>query len=766
MSLSRRALALVVGMLLLSNAAWAAQDNGVHDDQDEDECERLNQMKAPTVYGGTGLFNTYSTRTLDAGEFSVGVFWNNFDRDPGDIDINQATVNFSVGLAERWDGWANLIAWQQTTIRNPFLVSGYSYNAINAFGRSPYVFLGPPSGGTNGGAAFFPGTGALGGGILPALGQFGNPIVTTGDTIVDVFGQPGGAIFLGPALVTGAPSYYVDLPFVGQEDFFGFDNNGRPVFGPRQSGNGMGDISLGTKFEIIDPDDNWFSMALGFTVSIPTARNRAALARGRTSGQVDYGPFVAFGQEWADGHWRLYENISYTVSGDPHIGDVKVLDRPDKLGLGVGLSYAPNEHFEFIVEGNSTQYVGGQTPNFNQRGPVDLTVGARWFYLDGRLSFGGAYRRHLNHMDDVTVPALNLQGFRFVPAPPPTVVLEPVFNFTNVRFDGGDSNGFIAYIGFGSRGECAEPPPPNRPPVCTAVTADRSEAIVGESIGLMANASDPDGDVLTYTWTATGGRVVGSGSNVTFDTTGLAPGTYTITAQVDDGFKHVVDCSVSVTVKPRPNQCPTVRLTADKVSVTQGEVVTFTAEATDPDGGPSPISYNWSSSSGSLQGSGNTARLDTTGLEGAITVTVSTSDGDPNCVDTESVTVNVTKIEIPPIVRLCDLFFPRNNARINNEHKACLDDAAIRMQQDPRLVLVVDGHSDKGERKGIAQLRAENARNYLVNEKGIDPNRIVVRSFDDRCPMSDSNQNRRVELNLLPEGRTVDEIQKNCTPQP
>jgi flagellar motor protein MotB len=79
-------------------------------------------------------------------------------------------------------------------------------------------------------------------------------------------------------------------------------------------------------------------------------------------------------------------------------------------------------------------------------------------------------------------------------------------------------------------------------------------------------------------------------------------------------------------------------------------------------------------------------------------------------------------------------------------------------------VLVIDGHSDKGERKGIAQLRAENARNYLVNEKGIDPNRIVVRSFDDRCPMSDSNQNRRVELNLLPEGRTVDEIQKNCTP--
>jgi hypothetical protein len=29
------------------------------------------------------------------------------------------------------------------------------------------------------------------------------------------------------------------------------------------------------------------------------------------------------------------------------------------------------------------------------------------------------------------------------------------------------------------------------------------------------------------------------------------------------------------------------------------------------------------------------------------------------------------------------IFFPYNSARINNEHKACLDDIAIRLQQDP-----------------------------------------------------------------------------------
>jgi outer membrane protein OmpA-like peptidoglycan-associated protein len=280
----------------------------------------------------------------------------------------------------------------------------------------------------------------------------------------------------------------------------------------------------------------------------------------------------------------------------------------------------------------------------------------------------------------------------------------------------------------------------------------------------MANASDPDGDVLTYTWTATGGRIVGSGASVTFDATGLAEGTYTVTAQVNDGFGHTVECSTTVNVKKRPNQCPTVSLSADKTSVTQGETVTFTATASDPDNGPSPVTFEWNTSAGSLRRvSDNEVQLDTTGLEGSITVSVTTGDGDPNCTRTDRVTVNVTVPPKPEIVKLEDLYFPRNNARINNAMKRILDDAAVRLQQDPTLQLVIDGHSDKGERAGIALKRAENARDYLVNEKGIDSNRIMVRSFDDKCPKGDATQNRRVELYLVPQGRTADEIQKGCS---
>jgi outer membrane protein OmpA-like peptidoglycan-associated protein len=745
-------LALSLGLLLGSGVAWADDDDNrssVHEDQDEDECELLNQMKAPTIYGGTGLFNTYSTRTLDYGEYSVGLFWNNFDRDPGDIDINQITTNVTVGFAERWELWANWNVWQQTTIRNPFLVSGYQYNALQSAGFAPFAFLGPPFGGLEGSTAFFPGTNALGGGILPVLGRFGS------DGIPDLFGQQGGAVGLGPALLTDRPAYYPDLPLVGQVDFFGFDNFGRPVFSTRMSGNGTGDVQLGTKFEVIDPDDNWFSLAAGFTVNIPTARNSHAVARGRTSGQVDYGPFVAFGQEWDDGHWRLYENVSYTVTGDLHVGNVKVLDRPHKLGLGAGLSIAPNEHVEILGEVNSTHYITGHTPNFDEIDPVDLTLGARWYWLDGKLSFGGAYRRYLNGRDSVTLPASQFVGI-VTPG-------QPMFDVVNVTFNNQDHNGFVAYFGFGSRGEC-ETEPENEGPACSGVTADKTEVYSGDTVGLMANATDPDGDVLVYTWTATSGRVIGSGSNVSFDTTGLVDGTYTITATVDDGFRHIVECSVSITVKPRPNECAQVKLRADHVSVTEGETVTFTATATDPDNGPRSLSYRWTSTSGSLQGTGGTARLDTSNLQGSITISVTVSDGDPNCQDTESVTITVAETRNEPgrPLKLTDLYFPQNNARINNEHKAILDDAALRLRSDPRMVLVIDGHSANGEKKNLARLRAENARDYLVKEAGIDPNRIVVRSFDDRCSTGDANTDRRVELYLLPEGVTVDQIQKNC----
>jgi outer membrane protein OmpA-like peptidoglycan-associated protein len=100
-----------------------------------------------------------------------------------------------------------------------------------------------------------------------------------------------------------------------------------------------------------------------------------------------------------------------------------------------------------------------------------------------------------------------------------------------------------------------EPPAPapapaaNRSPSMSCST-DRPRVAAGERVRVTAQATDPDGDALRYAWRSNGGQIVGSGSSVMLDTTGLAPGRYMVTGQASDGISAAADCSVEVTVQP------------------------------------------------------------------------------------------------------------------------------------------------------------------------------------------------------------------------
>jgi outer membrane protein OmpA-like peptidoglycan-associated protein len=87
---------------------------------------------------------------------------------------------------------------------------------------------------------------------------------------------------------------------------------------------------------------------------------------------------------------------------------------------------------------------------------------------------------------------------------------------------------------------------PNQPPTVSCA-ADRSEILPGETVNVRATASDPEGDRMTYEWTATGGRVTGAGTSATFDFTGATPpANATITVRVTDDHGNAAssDCSV------------------------------------------------------------------------------------------------------------------------------------------------------------------------------------------------------------------------------
>ena len=60
-------------------------------------------------------------------------------------------------------------------------------------------------------------------------------------------------------------------------------------------------------------------------------------------------------------------------------------------------------------------------------------------------------------------------------------------------------------------------------------------AVTPKQIDVTTTAVDPENDILTYNYTITGGRIIGTGPKVKWDLSAVASGTYTITAGVDDG---------------------------------------------------------------------------------------------------------------------------------------------------------------------------------------------------------------------------------------
>jgi outer membrane protein OmpA-like peptidoglycan-associated protein len=78
-------------------------------------------------------------------------------------------------------------------------------------------------------------------------------------------------------------------------------------------------------------------------------------------------------------------------------------------------------------------------------------------------------------------------------------------------------------------------PKPNQPPVIASCLADPGSIEEGKTSTVTTDASDPDNDPLTYSYTTSGGKVTGSGKSVQFDSTGVAPGTYTVNCLVSDG---------------------------------------------------------------------------------------------------------------------------------------------------------------------------------------------------------------------------------------
>jgi hypothetical protein len=296
---------------------------------------------------------------------------------------------------------------------------------------------------------------------------------------------------------------------------------------------------------------------------------------------------------------------------------------------------------------------------------------------------------------------------------------------------------------------------PEPGPLSYSCSVNPSSVYPGDALAVSGTALNLDpAKTAVYTWSVEAGTVTGTSETGTIDTTSIAAGTYTVKGHVSEGGKpgENADCSASYAVKAF--EPPTVSCSADPSSVLSGDSSAITAVGVSPQN--RPLTYIYSSTAGTISGSGSTATLATTGAAlGLVSVTCSAvDDKGANASSSTSVTFAATAAAPSPSVsEMCSIQFERDHrrpARVDNEAKACLDEVALSLQSSSDATLALIGNAANAEKGGskLAAERAINTKAYLVKEKGIDSMRITM--------YTGSQDGKVVSTVLIPAGATFD----------
>jgi outer membrane protein OmpA-like peptidoglycan-associated protein len=294
------------------------------------------------------------------------------------------------------------------------------------------------------------------------------------------------------------------------------------------------------------------------------------------------------------------------------------------------------------------------------------------------------------------------------------------------------------------------------PPVAptASCSVQPGEVLVGEPITatVAVNNFNPK-HTVAYAWSGTGGQITGKDTTAQIDTTNAAPGSYTITARVTDAKEktnNMATCSANFTVKPLPpKNPPTVSISASPTSLQTGGTVNLSANCTSPDNVGVSVA-NWTTSSGTVSGSGSSATLNTTGVPpGSITVGAT-------CTDTRGLAAQASTavtIENPPVnpevaqlearLSLHSVYFVTDQPRPANPKGGLLAsqqktlialavDFKKYLESKPDAKLILGGHADhRGSQEynqALSLRRVDRVKGFLV-EQGIPEANIETQAF-------------------------------------
>ncbi|HQU84139.1 MAG TPA: hypothetical protein PKY59_13475 [Pyrinomonadaceae bacterium] len=584
--------------------------------------------------------------------------------------------------------------------------------------------LGPGRNGGNG-ASNFPGIGSVYGSILPG-------VVLQTTTLLNQANQAAGE---APLVYALAPSYLNDAPFInrtyGESAFNTFTVGAKWRWTSVKNPIGVGIIPFYRWYA-----DNADSLG-GFN----------QLQRGASPGgnRGDIGAIL-----FADARLRKWINISGNIGyiynsdikADMPGGTAELLDRGDEVLAGIGVDFPVNRYFQPILEFRSQQFVGGRTPNAFENNPLDGLAGVRifptrWF----GMSF--AYRYHANQQDrdsfdkDKTITASVLVPCRVgaTNCTPTTITntyqgIPPGFRAST------DPHGFIVQTFIGRRddrkGEVV-----NKPANVTAVTLSNNTISLGcppgqvpaegvkcddsRSVSVSTTAVDPENDTLVYNYTVSGGKVNGSGANVSWDLTGVRPGTYTITAGVDDGCGVCGQTKTeTVTVKDCPEckvvcECGTVSVNGPAGITQPGATMTFTAGIAG--GTQESPTFNWTVTAGEIEsGQGTSSITVRVPASGVTNITASVEVGGlcDRCPNTASETAGVAEKPVPEQV---DEF----GKTPDDDVKARIDNFYITLNNNPNAQGYIINYGTPAE---IKKRRAQIMK--AINFRKYDPTRVTM----------------------------------------
>jgi outer membrane protein OmpA-like peptidoglycan-associated protein len=306
-----------------------------------------------------------------------------------------------------------------------------------------------------------------------------------------------------------------------------------------------------------------------------------------------------------------------------------------------------------------------------------------------------------------------------------------------------------------------------------ACTVQPSEVMVGEPITANVTASNFNPKhTVTYAWSGNGGgQVTGKDTAASIDTTNATPGSYTITAKVTDPKEkknNEASCSANYTVKPLPpKNPPTMSMSADPASIVTGGSANLTASCTSPDGVSTSVA-NWTSSGGTVSGSGNSATLNTAGVApGTVTVTAT-------CTDTRGLTAQAsTQVAVqtpppPPVdkalearLSLHSIYFPTAmppvkdpNAGLVRSQESTLTSLAADFQtylkSKPDAHLILEGHADpRGSvqyNQALSERRVAKVKSFLV-EHGVPAEDIDTKALGDQHNLTDAEVKTSLDQN-------------------